>query len=263
METISQDYGDSRLTFRPLLYDCIAFSRNCYELELGLGNTWPDPPAVRALMQQHAMHAVTCRGPAGDVNRRRFLHAVGFVFAEMQFDCTLALAGRQLPERPQGVLRPAGVADDEQILEIAATSFRVVRFYGLRGVTAEMIGTKFRNWTTKILGQQRDLAVVLELDGKIVGYFASERTADPKRVNTTLAASKSTHPRVRLVGYELFSSALAWYGQAGFTLAGATISANNLAVLNLYASLGAGFVRAVEFYQWDALAADVWQPSAS
>ena len=166
----------------------------------------------------------------------------------------MRLADRQPSKHPRGQLRAARIEDDDQILDIAATSYPGSRFFGLRGMTAEMVGTRFRNWTAQLLARHRDLALVLEWDGEIVGYYASERTADAKRVNLTLAASRITRPQARLIGHELFVSGLAWYAKAGFNLAGASLSANNLAALNLYASLGAVFIKAVEFYLWDGLA---------
>lgn len=253
MDVILQDFGDSRLAFRPLPWDAKAFSRNCYELDLSLGKIWPDPTAVRDLMRQNAMQAVTCRCRSGNVDTSRFLLALGFFHAELQLEYLLPLAGRTPPGNAQGVLRLARVEDDEQILDIAATSYPGGRFLFFRDVTMEMVGTRFRNWTAQILARHRDLALVLDLAGEVVGYFASEPTSGPKRVNLTLAASKRGCGR--LVGHELFTSALAWYAKAGFHMAGASLSANNLAVLNLYASLGAAFVKAVDFFQWDALAA--------
>ena len=90
METILQQFEDTRLVFRPLPWDCAAFSRNCYELDLSLGKTWPDPVSVRSTMRQHAMHAVTCRCRSGDSDNSLFLHEVGFCFAELQLDYMLA-----------------------------------------------------------------------------------------------------------------------------------------------------------------------------
>jgi len=254
MNEISYSGGDTSFTFTPVPWDCKAFARDCYELKLSLGGDRPQPAAVQAAMRQAGMDVVTCRRGADDFEAARYLRSLGFFHAELQLDYLLALAGRALPPAGPALVRPARPDDDEAMLQIAATRFPGGRFRHWTGVTAEMIGVRYRNWVAQILERHRDLALVLETDGRVLGFFASEPTTDPKRVNLTLGAVAQAAPR--LLGHHLFTSALALYGQRGYTLAGASLAANNLAVLNLYASLGAAFVKAVEFFQWDARAGE-------
>ena len=251
METISQQFGDALLTFSPVPWDCAAFSRNCYELQLTPGQAWPDPLAVRRFMRDKAMDAVTYRSAPGCWDVARFLQAAGFFHAELQLDFIEALSDRQAPTEGPGIFRPAVAADDDAILDIAETSYPGGRYLWFHWATLELVGKRYRNWTARLLREFRELAVVIEVDGQIAGYAVGEPTTDPHRVRFTLAAVRKVGPPSRLVGHKLFASTLAYFAGRGFRLASSSLAAENMPSLNLHASLGAVFTRAVEVFQCD------------
>jgi hypothetical protein len=150
------------------------------------------------------------------------------------------------------VLRPAGADDRDSILRIAATAFADIRFADIPGVTRPMIGQRYRAWCEQLLTRHPDLARVLVVDGRVAGFLAAEPSGRVGHLNLTLAA---LDPAARGVpGVALISRALADYAKLGYRTAGAALSAENLAILNLYAGLEARFIQAVQFHLWNALA---------
>jgi hypothetical protein len=252
-DVIPYPHPGARVGLRDSPWDSRAFGRRCYELVAEDGWEVVDPRGLLSFLAGHGAGTVTCRlstPPGPPAAARALLRAAGFFQADLQLEYVLSLAGREAPPGLPGDLRPAGDGDRETILDIAARAFAAFRFADIPGVTQDMVGRRYRDWCSQILTRHPGLAHVLVHEGELAGFFAAEPKGRPGHLNLTLAA---VNPACRGVpGYALFAKALAAYSRAGWRTAGAALSAENLSVLNLYASLEAKFVRAVQFHLWNA-----------
>lgn len=113
------------------------------------------------------------------------------------------------------------------------------RFRHLPGCTPERLAQRYTRWTADLASAHPSLALEISCDGRPQGYFLSR--PDGATLDLTLAMLRAD---ATLSGMLLYHKALVHYAATGARIGTASFSADNSAVLNIYARLGAVFLPA-------------------
>lgn len=246
MATITLAYQDTTLKFDKNEWDSRAFGRDCFDLTIKLGASRPDPATVDQFLESEGIQTVTSRAPSNDESLPGFLHSLGFSFVELQLSTNLVLTGKEAPSNKLGTLRPAIQADQEEVRKIAGTAFLDTRFKCIPDLPPDKIGTRFSNWVDQIFEQHPDFAFVVEKDRQIAGFFYSQPT---ERADELYAALGAVSPKIPgPYGYYLYPAVMDAYFNLGVRRVVSAITADNLGALNLWAAIGAKFVRATDIF---------------
>ncbi len=102
---------------------------------------------------------------------------------------------------------------------------------------------RYALWGVDLILNQPEHALAISREGEVQGYFLSRN--DNGRLDLTLAMLRKG---AVITGMHLYQRALSAYAQAGWRVGSASFSARNLAVLNIYSSLGARFTGIETFW---------------
>lgn len=241
---------DTTMEFSLNPWDSKAFDRNCYELQVDLGNAPPLRNSVRHFMENNGVNTVTCRVESSDYQLRDYIQSLGFIHVELQLTCRLIVSEDLAPSRQLGTLRLAHDHDRPRIHEIAKTSFLNTRFRHIPNLSPDKIGARFANWASQLQDEHSQFAYVLEANDIVIGFFFSKPTTNKNEVYVALGGI-STDCRGPY-GYYLYPAVMTAYYRAGIRTVLSAIAADNLGALNLWASIGTKFPQATDFFMWNA-----------
>ncbi len=117
------------------------------------------------------------------------------------------------------------------------------RYAALPGATEEKMRERYVMWSKVLLEQTPERCLQVHIDGVVQGHFLSQ--SQQGRLNLTLAM---LHPNATCSGMLLFHKALLAYAAQGERVGHASFRATNTAVLNIYSSLGARFLKPELFW---------------
>jgi hypothetical protein len=175
------------------------------------------------------------------------LATAGFVLSEMQMAFRIGLD--RVQETPSTRLLDCRSASERpfELSTQAVAPFQHERFAHLPGATNERITERFVMWSQQLMQAHPDWALQISIDGKPQGWFIAEPT--PKGLFLALAMLAKD---ASLAGANLYRKALTHFAAQGQTIGHAGFSANNTAVLNIYAQLGARFTAPRGIWLWQA-----------
>ena len=124
-------------------------------------------------------------------------------------------------------------------------SFIHERFMALPGITAQKLNERYALWGNRIISECPERCVQVFSDSRLQGWFLSQSTSE--RLNLTLAM---LHKDASIPGSLLYQKALLAYRERGEHAGGSSFSATNPAVLNIFSSLGARFIKPELFWIW-------------
>ena len=131
----------------------------------------------------------------------------------------------------------AGVGDIAQISEIAATAFRVSRFFVDPHLDDSACELFYETWVRNSFnGEMADATVVSRHDGSVDG-FMTLRSRPDHTASLPLVATRSDR-RGQGVGRRLLSDALSWLADQGATTVDVVTQLSNIAAVRLYESAG-------------------------
>ena len=168
---------------------------------------------------------------------KRVLHESGFYYCDTLVEPYCA--AREFKPQPHpaaGLQRDAGL---EPVLAICRGAFRHGRFHRDFNVPQERADLRYETWLRTLHGDGKVYGLTWE--GELAGFIAHEGG------KLVLHALGSQH-RGRRLARHLWSAVCADLTRQGVLELTSSISATNLAALNLYASLGFRFRNAVDVY---------------
>ena len=208
-------------------WDTLAFGLPCYELERA-------SPVLLGWAARHHGHYTVRVHPLDD---KRALHQYGFYYADTLIEpaCT---PERLRTQRDAGAAVEPGV-DPDDVAEMCVGSFRYGRFHRDPALSREQADRRYVNWL-KQLATEGELLGLLH-QGELAGFIAIKDDA-------FVLHAMAKEFRGRGLARSLWSAACCYCFEKGATRLRSSISAANLAALNLYASLGFHFSKAADIY---------------
>lgn len=237
--TLRQTPWDARALGRP--------TRDIAELSLAVehdGDAALDVALLQRLTDlcdQEKTGLVTVRIDADRRSAIGWLQGAGFRYVETAYSLSCRNVARYEP--PARVtrsitLRDACPDDHPALIAQAAESFHYGRFAEDPWIPAELNRRRQIDWIEGLLSG-RARVLVADLDGGPAAFMAFRVTDGV--ANLILAG---TRPRARILAYPLWIAVMALLKEEGVGRAETMISAANLGVVNLYATLGFRFERA-------------------
>ena len=179
---------------------------------------------------------VEYRPPAAERADHTTPRNAGFFLADLQIPFRIALHKIEpTPSLAALQIQPLTRLPDPADLR----PFAHERFRHLPGCTPERLAQRYSRWTADLAAAHPDLALEISCDGRPQGYFLSR--PDGPTLDLTLAMLRAD---ATISGMLLYHKALVHYAAAGARIGAASFSADNPAVLNIYARLGAAFLPA-------------------
>ena len=141
--------------------------------------------------------------------------------------------------------RPDQLDSIEAIAEDAFTTGRFVLDWRLDPKAGHL---RYRRWVRNSAGDPQQKTLIATLDGAIVGFFVVETDSHGRAYwHLTAIASQWRH---RGMGKRLWAAIIALHYAEGVQKIETTISAHNVAVMNLYARYGFKFERPQMTFHW-------------
>lgn len=171
--------------------------------------------------------------------------AAGFHQTDTQLAFRIGL--RRIPSSESAQRLEARFAD-EHPFEVEArelADFRHERFAALPGVTMERINERYALWSRRLLAADPGWCLELSQAGQVQGWFLAG--AAEHGLHLTLAMLRRG---ARMSGHTLYQRALLEFAGRGAAVGMAEFSATNVAVHNIYASLGARFLAPAGCWMW-------------
>ena len=212
---------------RPTPWDTAVFDIPCFEIDK------PDEPAL-ALAAATPGHYTVRIEPLAD---KELLHRYGFYYADTLIEpsCT--------PERfiarphPEAGIDPSPRLED--LLPLCDDSFVYGRFHRDFNLHPAQADQRYKQWLSQI--HQKGGVLGLTFKGELAGFIAHEE-------GDLLLHAVAEQFRGRGLAKHLWTAAIEQLFRQGITDIFSSVSAANLAVLNLYASLGFRFSQVEDIY---------------
>lgn len=212
---------------RPSPWDTAVFGISCCEI-IDLSE------AALAYAATTPGHYTVKLDPLAD---KSLLHRCGFYYTDtlLQPVCDASrFVDHAHPEVSVCVL-----ADAQRLLPMCRDSFAYGRFHRDFNLSAEAADRRYMQWLEQLCREDAVLGLIYE--GELAGFIAARKGA-------LVLHALDARFRGRGLAKYLWSAACRHLFAAGAIELSSSISAANLAVLNLYASLGFRFRHAVDIY---------------
>lgn len=170
------------------------------------------------------------------LENRKYMQEKGYSFGDRILDVSINVVRPKLDYKKLIRIKPELISGcRDEILEIAYQGFPTDRRFHVALDYDEKIAHKIlKAWVGKIPN-----FFVCRYRGEIVGFLAL-RQISTTDVSIYLAAVKERY-RAAGIATSLYSGAISYAIENGFKIVNGTISSSNVAVMNLYAYLGATF----------------------
>ena len=176
-----------------------------------------------------------------------FLEARGFRFVELVYHPSLSLQPAHFPES-ELLIEPAMSADLPEIEAIAGSAFGTGRYLLDWRLNPAHSHLRYRNWVRSSAASPNHEVLKGSLHDEIIGFFVIEKRADNSVYWHLTAMAK--HRQGQGLGKKLWQAFAMRAWCDGTSRIETTISAHNLAVMNLYARLGFRFDTAQMTLHW-------------
>lgn len=247
--------GDAALHCRLVPWDTAAFGfpvAAVTALELGTSESARVElfAGFEAWCTNQAVRLISCRLDHLQLRESMELEARGFRFVEMVYEPERALVNLDITPRHEIAVCPADAGDLAEIEAIAASAFTTGRFLLDHRLPPELSERRYRSWVRSSFEGGRQQVLAARLGDALVGFFVVERLPDARAYWHLTAIAPGWQGQG--IGTSLWETMLLRHAADGVRAVRTTISAHNLAVLNLYARLGFSFSAAqMTFHRLD------------
>lgn len=183
-----------------------------------------------------------------DVAEPRRISDAGFAQVDTQLRFRIALDRLSSAGRPTDDLS-VRFADSESLALPRAEwpNFPHERFRHLPGVNSEKLSQRYAIWGSQLLARSPQWCVEVGVAGDPQGWFLAEPEGEHLDLALAMLRRGAT-----LSGLDFYHAALAAFARRGARLGEARFSIENRAVLNIYARLGAVFLKPIGYWIWSA-----------
>jgi ribosomal protein S18 acetylase RimI-like enzyme len=204
--------------------------------------------AFQTWCRGHDVRLVSCRLDHLQLRESMALEELGFRFIEMvyrpRFD---AFEGIATP-RHHITITEATPTDAAAIEEIAYTAFTTGRFLLDRRLAPELSDRRYASWVRTSFESPEQTVLKAEVGGDLVGFFIVEHRSDQTVYWHLTAVAPQWQGKG--MGMSLWRTMLLRHRAEGASSVETTISAHNVAIINLYARLGFSFGSAQMTFHW-------------
>lgn len=205
---------------------------------------------LHAWLAARQVGLASCRLPDDRLAESLWLEDAGFRFVEMVYGLAV-----DLPPPVEDPVTTAGPPwapaqrDDLGALQaIAATAFRTGRLQVDPRLDPAWSGRRYADWVRRSLDDPAHEVLVARIDETVAGFFIVEQT-DARSCYWHLTAV-APGLQGQGLGRILWQAMMQRHAAAGIARVRTTIAARNIAVVNLYASLGWRFVSCEATFHW-------------
>ncbi len=208
-------------------------------VDFGRFEHWRDELGVRL---------VSCRLMHDRLNESMLLEGRGFCFIEMVHRPQLTAVREAMFPEDTLEISPATDNDLATIEEIAGSAFKTDRFHLDPRLDRDFADRRYRRWVRTSLQHPTQRLLKISNAGSIVAFFVVERFADG-RCYWHLTAVAPAMQRKGL-GKRVWRAMIMHHRREGVDRIETTISAHNVAAVNLYAGLGYRFQPPAMTFHW-------------
>jgi RimJ/RimL family protein N-acetyltransferase len=214
----------------------------------------PDlPSSWHEWLAANDVHMVSCRLQSDRLRDSFLLEANNFQFIETVLHPFTSLPRSDLATGGDGDLGRIDVHDaaaDEVplLVDIARTSFGFERFHSDPRLTNDAADARYANWVAATPENPSQRLLSITRRGEVIGVFIVENVADGG-VYWHLTAIGEEH-QGHGTGLATWRTMLEFHERSGATSVSTTITATNVAVLNLYAKLAFRFRPPEMTFHW-------------
>jgi ribosomal protein S18 acetylase RimI-like enzyme len=196
----------------------------------------------------HGVRLVSCRLAHDRLRESMLIEGRGFRFVEMVCHPRLSPLRDRSFEPGEVAIARADDADLAVLEAIAGTAFTTGR-YGLDWrLDPDLNGRRYRNWIRSSVADSQHVVLKALYGDAIIGFFDVEDRPDGGSYWHLTAIAPEWQGRG--LGRRLWCTVLRKHQDEGREYVETTISAHNVAVLNLYAKLGFAFLPPKMTFHW-------------
>jgi GNAT superfamily N-acetyltransferase len=181
---------------------------------------------------------VCCRLPQNQLVECGFLEKQGFRFIELNYRPVLAGLGG-FSEDPEITISSALSKDAEEISAFAAQIYTTGRLHADPLVGPEIGNRRYGVWAANAFHHPGQRVLKCQMDGHIVAFLVVEQPTPVSRFWSLVGLAPGLAGKG--LGRRVWKAVLAFHHREGVEEVSTSISTHNLAVHNLYASLGFRF----------------------
>jgi ribosomal protein S18 acetylase RimI-like enzyme len=181
---------------------------------------------------------VTCRLPQEKLPECGFLESHGFRFIELNYRPTRSGLDNFAPDQAI-TIRPASPGDAAEITAIASDVFATGRWHMDPHIGAEIGDRRYAAWAGNAFRNPDQSVLTFLMDRRIIGFLVLERPAPSERFWSLISLAPGLAGQG--LGRRVWQTLLAFHAAEGVTTVSTSISSHNVAVFNLYVSLGFRF----------------------
>jgi RimJ/RimL family protein N-acetyltransferase len=230
-----------RMTYFAVPWDSEIFGFTVAQIdsiELGAGDPSADFLEFQRWCRDHSVRLTSCRLPHDRLRESAWLEAHGFRFIEMVYRPRFDRLEQEASPAAELVIDRALAGDLPALEEIADLAFTTGRFHLDPQLDRALSGKRYRSWVRSSFANPDHQVLKATLDGALVGFFVVEEADAAAYWHLTAMAPAF---QGRGIGESLWRAMMARHRLAGVRAVETTISAHNVAVINLYAKLGFRF----------------------
>lgn len=207
-----------------------------------------DYRAFRRWCETHDIALCSCRISHDRSVESMFLQAQGFRFVELNYQPRLNKVQDQKLSDDAILVEPAGGQDREVLAEMAGSVFRHGRFHQDPRLGAELGNRRYRKWLLNCFEQTHHRVLKFMLDGELIAFFVVKY---PQQGQCFWSLGSLAPGRQgQGLGKRVWRTMLRNNQQEGIERISTSISSLNIAVLNLYVSLGFQFPAPNATFHW-------------
>lgn len=203
----------------------------------------------RAWRDGHGLRMLSYRTNHDDLTETMFLESHGFCFVEMVFQVVMTRIN-VTSDSEIIMLRFAVESDLDAIQSIAKNAFSTGRFNIDPRLGERLGGLRYAGWILNSFSNPKHQIIKACIDDKIVGFFIVENTGQGMIYWHLTAIAPEWQGQG--VGYRVWQAMMIRHHKEGIKEIKTTISARNIAVINLYAKLGFRFESPMMTFHWIA-----------
>jgi ribosomal protein S18 acetylase RimI-like enzyme len=160
----------------------------------------------------------------------------GLRLMDVAVDLSFRFESTPLPQRNGHAVRLGTASDIAAMRAMTVGAFNLTRFAVDPFFTRKQLDNFYKTWATNVFSGLADIVLVAEIDGQAAG-FVSCKLGQDGHGRIPLVATATAYQR-RGVASGLLSAALAWFAEAGCTVAQVKTQAANYSAVALYERAG-------------------------
>jgi len=229
------------LPVKKIPWDTVAFGFDCYEIEaadIAAAQITTASLIAATRLPGHYSLKITTTAPAHlDTALRSALHGAGFYYCDTLI--TPYCAASQFHAFPHTEVSLAQTVNEVELLAICHGAFTHGRFHRDFNIAKNLADSRYDNWLKQLI--KSHAVTGLQYGGEAAGFIAHQGAA-------LVLHAVAEKFRGRGLAKYLWMPLCQKLFEDGYAEITSSVSAANLGAVNLYASLGFRFRRAVECY---------------